>query len=162
MKSTFKENILSYNWSKNEKYFLFYLIITSSLYLFFLLDQTPVYLPIVFFVTLAISLPIGFAALLPFKNSFQAPTSIKIILYISIGLSANFLWSFILSPYMINPLASFSLYVLSIFIIFFNFYKFYSKNKIIKTEKIQENFGTYNQLTQSQIFDYSKFNIKKC
>ena len=150
--------------SKNEfKLLVSFLSAAYLLFLFFLLDQSSIPLSISFFTTLIFCYPIGYAILLPFKKMFNVSIFIKTMLYLGIGFLFSFLWSFFLSPYTVYPIAYFSLFSISIFIIFFNLYQNDSKIGVIKKQRFQEESINHIQRVSSSLLNESdsRFNIKK-
>jgi len=160
-----KKTIIPYELSRSRfsKFFHVYLIATLCLLLFFLFDQSSVPLPIAFFVTMLFLFPVGYAALLPLQRLIVIPNFIKLVLCLSIGLTLNFLWSYFISPYTIHPIANFSLFAISIFIILFNHHKQKLNDGWDEPEKFQRELVSHNNkiLFHLSNEENNKFNIIK-
>lgn len=144
LKNTLSENqrILHY---KNKILFPLYLLVTSSLLLFYLFTEMEIPLVLGFISMLVFSYTIGFAIFIPLNLS-QIHFFPKLVLYLGAGFLISFVWTYFLSPFTVQPVSYFSLYITSVIVIFYYLHK---KNNFERTTNLDNKNKAW---TPSELF----------
>jgi len=139
---------------QNEKFLLFtiFLVGTLFIYIYLWVDERPLPLSLAFIATLMFCFPVGYATLTPLRNYIEnKPNIIKLILYLGIGYSFNFLWSFFASPFTVDPVVTFSLILFSTVI---TLYSIYHNNTFQEYKNKQNHLNKNRKLNLWRLVSY--------
>lgn len=135
------------------KIIFIWLIITNVIFLLIFFIDIPIPISITFFLIPFFSFPSGYALLKPSTSISNLPIMIRFVLYLSLGIGINVMWSYFLSFQSITPLHSFSLLLLSSFFILFHRISITVKlNKDIDGLELNKKFKTVFNFSSDKRF----------